>query len=190
MILTVALVLAALYLLAGKELHAKASALLAGFRRPEVSWQQAAAAGLLILAVVAFNWQTPVSPSPSPTPPAPVPAGPLDLRGLFQGPTGAEDAALVAALTGELADELAWDWAQEKPYLTTGVAVDELRRRTREMRCRGESIGARQPAARDAIAKHLDAAVGNAGGPIDEAKQAAWVKALREISEAALDVTR
>jgi hypothetical protein len=82
MTLTVVLVLAALYLLAGKELHAKAAALLAGFRRPEVSWQQAAAAGLLILAVVAFNWQTPVTPSP--TPPVPVPVGPLDLRGLFQ----------------------------------------------------------------------------------------------------------
>jgi hypothetical protein len=105
MTLTVVLVLAALYLLAGKELHAKAAALFAGFRRPEVSWQQAAAAGLLILAVVAFNWQTPVSPSPTP-PPAPVPVGPLDLRGLFAGPTGAEDAALVAALTGELSDEL------------------------------------------------------------------------------------
>ena len=188
MTLTVVLVLAALYLLAGKELHAKAAALLAGFRRPEVSWQQAAAAGLLILAVVAFNWQTPVTPSP--TPPVPVPVGPLDLRGLFAGPTGAEDAALVAALTGELADELQWDWSQAKPYLTTGVAVDELRRRTREMRCRGVSIGARQPAARDAIAKHLDAAVGNSGGPIDEAKQAAWVRALKEISEAALNVTR
>jgi hypothetical protein len=187
MTLTVVLVLAALYLLAGKELHAKAAALLAGFRRPEVSWQQAAAAGLLIAAVVAFNWQT---PSPSPTPPVPVPVGPLDLRGLFAGPTGAEDAALVAALTGELADELQWDWAQAKPYLTTGVAVDELRRRAREMRCRGVSIGARQPAARDAIAKHLDAAVGNSGGPIDEAKQEAWVKALKEISEAALNVTR
>ena len=187
MMMTVALVLAAFYLLAGKELHAKAAGLFAGFRRPEVSWQQAAAAGLLIAAVVAFNWQT---PAPSPTPPVPVPVGPLDLRGLFAGPTGADDAALVAALTGELADELQWDWSQAKPYLTTGVAVDELRRRTREMRCRGVSIGARQPAARDAIAKHLDAAVGNSGGPIDEAKQEAWVKALREISEAALDVTR
>ena len=186
--MTVALVLAALYLLAGKEMHAKAAALFAGFRRPEISWQQVAAAGLLILAVVAFNFQTPVTPSP--TPPVPVPVGPLDLRGLFQGPTGADDAALVAALTGELADELAWDWSQPKPYLTTGVAVDELRRRTREMRCRGVSIGARQPTARDAIAMHLDAAVGNSGGPIDEAKQEAWVKALREISEAALNVTQ
>ena len=45
-------------------------------------------------------------------------------------------------------------------------------------------------AARDAIAAHLDKAVGTSGGPIDQAKQAAWLKALREISEAALDVTR
>ena len=48
----------------------------------------------------------------------------------------------------------------------------------------------RQATARDAIATHLDTAVGKAGGPIDEAKRTAWVKALREISEAALDVTR
>ena len=189
MILTVALVVAALVLLAGKEIAAKAKSLLAQYGRPEISWQQVAAAGLLVLAALAFQFQG-SSPAPSPTPPVPVPVGPLDLRGLFQGPTGAEDAALVAALTGELADELQWDWSQSKPYLTTGVAVDELRRRAREMRCRGVSIGARQPAARDAIAKHLDAAVGNSGGPIDEAKQAAWVRALKEISEAALDVTR
>lgn len=189
MILTVAFVVAALVLLAGKEISAKAKSLAAKYGRPQISWQQAAAAGLLVLAAVAFQFQG-ATPSPMPPPPVPVPAGPLDLSGLFSGPAGAEDAALVAALTGELADELQWDWSQEKPYLTTGVAVDELRRRTREMRCRGVSIGARQPKARDAIAAHLDKAVGTSGGPIDEAKQAAWMKALREISEAALDVTR
>lgn len=188
MTLTVLLVLAALYLLAGQGITERVRSVLAKAKRPELSWQQIAAACLLIAAVIAFNWHQEVAPSPMP--PAPKPATGLDLRGLFQGPTGAEDAALVAALTGELADELAWDWSQAKPYLTTGVAVDELRRRTREMRCRGVSIGARQPQARDAIAKHLEAAVGTSGGPIDEAKKAAWVKALQEISEAALDVTR
>jgi hypothetical protein len=188
MILTVAFVVAALVLLAGKEIVAKAKSLAAKYGRPEISWQQAAAAGLLVLAALAFSFQG-STPAPVP-PPAPMPVGPLDLSGLFSGPAGAEDAALVAALTGELADELQWDWSQEKPYLTTGVAVDELRRRTREMRCRGVSIGARQPKARDAIAAHLDKAVGTSGGPIDQAKQDAWLKALREISEAALDVTR
>ena len=109
---------------------------------------------------------------------------------MFSGPTGAEDAAVVAALTAELAEELLWDGSLEKPQWTTGVAIDDLRRRAREMRCKGVSIGARQPAARDAIAAHLDAAVGPDGGPVDAAKRAAWVKALREISEAAADVTR
>ena len=189
MILTVLCVVAALVLLAGKGLVSKAKSLAARYGRPEISWQQAAAAGLLVLAAVAFSFQG-STPAPIPTPPAPVPVGPLDLSGLFSGPAGAEDAALVAALTGELADELQWDWSQEKPYITTGVAVDELRRRTREMRCRGVSIGARQTKARDAIAAHLDKAVGTSGGPIDQAKKDAWLKALREISEAALDVTR
>ena len=189
MILTIAFVVAALVLLAGKEIALKAKSLAAKYGRPQISWQQAAAGGLLVLAAVAFQFQG-ATPTPIPPPPVPVPAGPLDLSGLFSGPAGAEDAAVVAALTGELADELQWDWSQEKPYLTTGVSVDELRRRTREMRCRGVSIGARQPKARDAIAAHLDKAVGTSGGPIDQTKQAAWLKALREISEAALDVTR
>jgi hypothetical protein len=184
--MTIALIVAALVLLAGKDLQAQAAAVWARVPSVELRWQQVAAAVLLIGAIVSWNWQQQVTPGP--TPPAP-PAG-LNLRGLFQGITAAEDAALVAALTGELADEIAWDGTLERPLLTTGVAIDELRRRARELRCRGVSIGARQPAARDAIAKHLDAAVGNEGGPIDEAKRVAWVKALGEISEAAADVTR
>jgi hypothetical protein len=190
MILTVLCVVAALVLLAGKGLVSQAKSLAARYGRPEISWQQAAAAGLLVLAAVAFSFQGSTPAPIPPPPPVPVPVGPLDLSGLFSGPAGAEDAAVVAALTGELADELQWDWSQEKPYITTGVAVDELRRRTREMRCRGVSIGARQPKARDAIAGHLDKAVGTSGGPIDQAKKDAWLKALREISEAALDVTQ
>jgi hypothetical protein len=55
MILTVAAGVAALVLLAGKELHAKAAALFAGYGRPEISWQQVAAAGLLVLRPWRFN---------------------------------------------------------------------------------------------------------------------------------------
>ena len=186
MITLILVAAAAVLLLGGGDVKTRIATIWASVPKPELSWQQIAAVGLLIGAVVAFNWQQEVTPSP--TPPAP-PAG-LNLRGLFSGTTAAEDAALVSALTGELADEIAWDGTLEKPLLTTGVAIDELRRRARELRCRGESIGARQPAARDAIAAHLDAAVGNAGGPIDEAKRIAWVKALGEISEAAANVTR
>lgn len=184
--LTAALIIAAALVLGGKDLWKAVEPMLASVPRPELSWRQLAAAALLIGAVVAFNLGSPVTPAPGPEP-AP---GPLELRGLFTGPTGAEDAALVSALTGELADEIAWDGTQAEPFLRTGVAIDDLRQRARELRCRGVSIGSRQPAARDAIAKHLEAAVGTSGGPIDAAARSAWVKALREISEAAARVTR
>lgn len=184
--LTAALIIAAALVLGGKDLWHKLHPLMAAVPRPELSWRQVAAAALLIGAVVAFNLKTPVTPAPGPEP-AP---GPVDLRGLFTGPTGAEDAAIVAALTGELADEIAWDGTLEEPLLRSGVALDDLRQRARELRCRGVSIGQRQPAARDAIAKHLEAAVGTSGGPIDDKARAAWVRALREISEAAERVTR
>lgn len=184
--LTAILIIAAALVLGGRDLWAKVEPMLAAIPRPELSWRQLAAAALLIGAVAAFNLGSPVTPAPGP---APVPVGPLDLRGLFTGPTGAEDAAVVSALTGELAEEIEWDGGQDAPRWKTGVAIDELRQAARELRCRGVSIGARQPAARDAIARHLEAAVGTSGGPIDAAARAAWVKALREISEAAARVT-
>jgi hypothetical protein len=184
--MTVVLIVAAALVLGGRDLWHKLSELAGRLPKPEVSGRQLAAVALLIAAVVSFNWQQQVTPGPTP----PAPAGPLDLRGMFSGPTGAEDAAVISALTGELADELAWDGDQSEPYLKTGVAVDELRQRMRELRCRGVSIGARQPAARDAIARHLETAVGTSGGPITAEQRAAWVRALREISEAAANVTR
>lgn len=188
--LTAALIVAAALVLGGKDLLEKARTLAASLPLPEISWRQAAAAALIVAAVVSFNLTSQVVPGPAPAPAPEPPAGPLDLRGLFKGPTAAEDAATIAALCGELAEEIAWDGGQESPYLTNGVAVDELRHRAREFRCRGVSIGARQPAARDAIASHLEKSVGVSGGPIDDDQRAAWVKALREISEAAANVTR
>jgi hypothetical protein len=185
---TLALIIAAAVLLGWKEIHGRGRWVLEHLPRLELSWQQLAASGLLLAAIVSWHWNQEITPAPPPPPPAP--AGPLDLTGLFAGQHGAEDAAVVAALTAELADEIEWDGEQTSPILTTGVALDDLRRRARELRCRGVSIGARQPAARDAIAKHLDQAVGNAGGPIDEAQRAAWVKAMREIAEAAASVTQ
>jgi len=184
--MTVLLIVAAALILGGRDLWKKLSELAGRLPRPEVSGRQLAAAALLVAAIVSFNWPQQVTPSPTP----PAPPGGLELRGLFSGPTGAEDAAVVSALTGELAEELAWDGDQAEPYLKTGVAIDELRQRMRELRCRGVSIGARQPAARDAIAAHLDAAVGVAGGPISPEQRRAWVKALRDVSEAAANVTR
>lgn len=184
--LTAILIVAAALVLGGRDLWARLSPLVASLPRPELSWRQVAAAALLIGAVVSFNLGSAVTPAPGP---APVPAGPLDLRGTFAGPTGAEDAQVVAGLTGELADEIEWDGRQEAPRWKSGVAIDELRQAARELRCRGVSIGQRQPAARDAIAGHLEAAVGTSGGPITPEQRAAWVQALREISEAAARVT-
>jgi hypothetical protein len=187
---TILLIFAAVALLGGKEIAERAKALAAKVPRLQFSWQQMAAAGLLIAALVSFNVRQDVDPIPPPTPPAPTPDMTLSLDGLFSGPTAAEDSLIIAALTGELADEIAWDGTQEVPFLKTGVALDDLRQRARELRCRGVSIGARQPAARDAIAKHLQAAVGTSGGPITPAVRDAWVKAMREVSEAAADVTQ
>lgn len=186
--MTLALVIAAALLLGWREIREYGQWLLERLPKPVLTWQQAAAAGLILAAIVAWHWDQRVTPAP--TPPAPAPSGALDLRGLFAGQHGAEDAAVVAALTAELADEIEWDGTQAEPVWTSGVAIDDLRRRARELRCRGVSIGQRQPAARDAIARHLEQAVGTAGGPIDAAQRSAWVKALRDISEAAANVTR
>lgn len=184
--LTAALIVAAAVLLGGKDLAGRGRELLARLQERGLTWRHLAAAGLIAAALLAYRKQTPdVGPAP-----APAPVGPLDLRGLFKGPTAAEDAATIGALCGELADEIAWDGTQETPRWRTGVAVDELRHAARELRCRGVSLGARQPAARDAIASHLERAVGVSGGPIDAEKRAAWVTALREVSEAAADVAR
>jgi hypothetical protein len=157
--------------------------LVAAVPRPAVSWQHVVAGVLLALALASLFDQGDARPIPPP----PVPHA---LRLEFAGPTAAEDACTVAALTQELADEIEWDGSQKEPRFRTGVALDDLRRRAREMRCRGVSIGDRQPFARDAIAAYLDEAVGNEGGPIDAAQRAAWVTALRDISEAASSVTR
>jgi hypothetical protein len=118
--------------------------------------------------------------------PDPAPAG-FTLDGLFRGPTASEDAATIGAICAELADELEHDGRQPEPFLKTAVAFDELRQRARDLRCRGVSIGSRQPAARDAIAAHMEQALGVAGGPVTAEQRAKWVAVLREVGRAATD---
>lgn len=144
--------------------------------------------GLALLAAALVYGLAPVGPSPAPTP-APD-TGPLSLAGLFAGPTASEDAALVGSMCLEIADEIQFFSNQPEGYLATGIAVDELRRRTREARCRGISIGDRQPAARDAIAKYLESAVGTDGGPLTAEQRSAWVAAYRDVGRAASDAAR
>jgi len=127
--------------------------------------------------------------NPAPAP-GPAPVVGLDLRGRFVGPDAAADAATTAALLEELAGQIEWDGSQAEPRLRTGAASDDLRRAARELRTRGVSLGARQPAVRDEIKRFLDAEAGTEGGPVDAASRAKWVRAYRAVSQAAAEATR
>jgi hypothetical protein len=184
-VITALLIAFAVYVLAGKQITEKVQAWYATAKAPAIDGQYVAAIALLIAAVIAF---APQRQAPTPTP-APAPPDAFTLRGKFIGPTAAEDASTMAALCGELAACIEYDGKHDQ-RLKTGVAFDELRIAAREMRCRGESIGARQPQVRDAVHKFLDDAVGSSGGPVTPESRAAWVSALRDLSRAAADVTR
>ena len=148
-------------------------------------WRVAAAAALIL---VALYWSLPARPAPQPTP-APTPDG-FNLRGMFIGPSATDDAALLAALCREFADVIEWDGMQPEPRLKSGVAFDELRVAAREFRCRGDSVGKRQPHARDAIQKFLESQVGVSGGPVGPQERAKWIAAYRELSRACRDASR
>lgn len=148
-------------------------------------------AAALLLVVVAFalmpDFQGSV-PSPTPTP-APD-TGPLSLEGSFTGPSASEDASVIGSMCLELADEIEWDGMQTQPMYKTGVSFDELRKVARQFRCRGISIGDRQPAARDLIAGHFEQHVGDDGGPVTSEQRAAWITAFRDVGRAASDASR
>jgi hypothetical protein len=138
-------------------------------------------------AMVAFAIRETRTPAPAP---GPAPVVGLDLRGRFVGPDASQDAATTAALLEELAGQIEWDGSQTEPRLKTGAAFDDLRRAARELRTRGVSLGARQPAVRDEIKRFLDAEAGTEGGPVDAASRAKWVRAYRAVSAAAAEATR
>lgn len=182
MLTAVLLAAAALLVFGGGDLPQQAADAWAKIRG-RVTGRQIAAVALLAAALAAHMSTGPAAPTPAP-------GGPLDLRGLFKGPTASADAATIGALCSELADEIEADGMSPAPYLKTAVAFDELRTRARELRCRGVSIGQRQPAARDAIKVYLDANVGTAGGPVTPEGRAKWISALRDVGRAATDAAR
>lgn len=151
-------------------------------------------AAALLLAAALFLTIRSVGSQVGPVgPPEPSPApGALNLDGLFIGPSASSDASCLGAMCDEIACEIEWDSSPEQkvPLLVSGVAIDDLRRRTREFRCRGESIGDRQPKARDEIARYLEAMVGTDGGPLTPERKQAWVRAFREIGRAASDAAK
>ena len=183
--ITALLIAFAVYVLAGQQITEKVKAWYATAKVPTIDGHYVAAVALLVAAVIAF---APNRPAPTPSP-APAPPDAFTLRGKFVGPTAAEDASTMSALCGELAECIEYDGKHDQ-RLKTGVAFDELRIAAREMRCKGESIGARQPQVRDAVHKFLDDAVGSSGGPVTPESRAAWVSALRDLSRAAADVTK
>ena len=143
-----------------------------------------AVAGLL--AAAAWSAMDAMPPSP---PPAPDDSK-LILRGLFVGEKAADDAAVLSAFAAALADAIEDDGRSPEPLLKTGVQLDTLRVRTRDVLCKGERIGDRQQKVRDAIHSFLDDALGTSGGPVDAAQRAKWIDAYRVISGAAANATR
>jgi hypothetical protein len=150
----------------------------------------------IVAALLWMHLQDRPAPAPAPAP-GPTPVVGLDLRGRFVGPDAAADAATTAALLEELAGWIEYDalpvdneGRPKEPRLKTGAAFDDLRRAAREGRCRGVSLGARQPAVRDEIKRFLDAEAGTEGGPVDAAARAKWVRAYRAVSQAAAEATR
>jgi hypothetical protein len=184
-VITALLIAVAVYALAGQQIAEKVKAWYSTAKAPTIDGQHVAAVALLVAAVIAF---APSRPAPAPGP-APAPPDAFTLKGKFIGERAASDASVLSALCGELADCIEFDGMHEQ-RLKTGVAFDELRIAAREMRCRGESIGARQPHVRDAVHKFLDDAVGSSGGPVTPESRAAWVSALRDLARAAADVTK
>lgn len=138
-------------------------------------------AKLAIAAVLVFValYRVPATPAPEPTP-----TTRLNLKGMFVGETAAEDAATLAGMCSEIADEIEWDGQQTEPLLKTGVAMDTLRTRARVARMKGVSIGDRQPRVRDEIGSHLRREVGENGGLLEPEDRARWVSAYRDIAEA------
>lgn len=185
--ITAALIAAAVVMFAGTESIEKVRAWVAQ-HLGQIDRKKAVGVVLLAAAVASYASRPDTN---QPSPPPPMPPDAFTLRGKFHGPSAAEDAAMLSALLSELADCIEQDGGRKDgPRLKTGVAFDDLRIAAREARMRGESLGARQPAAKEAIHKFLDDAVGASGGPVTPERRTAWVTAYRDLAKAAAEAVR
>lgn len=180
--LSVLLVIAAAALLFGPDPERLSSLL--EWVKARLDKRVAIAAALLLVAILLLP-----SFGRREDPPQPEPAV-FSLRGVFRGPTASADAATVGALLTELADEIEYDGTLPEPSIRTGAQIDQLRKTARLMRCRGESIGDRQPAARDKIAAYLESRVGTDAGSLKGGDRENWVAGLREAGRAATDAAQ
>jgi hypothetical protein len=144
---------------------------------------------VLLAAVVLpwglLAWSHLAKPEPKPDEPSPAPVTGLDLRGVWQGESAAEDAGITECLLGDLANFIEDDGKLDHPRLVSGTQLSELRMRARQGRTRGVSLAERQPRAIDAISAYLDREIGEKGGPLDPGDREKWIKAFRGVSEAA-----
>ncbi len=186
-VLLLLLVAFAAYSLAGPKVLEELKKAAGVIQMPKVEGRHlAGAAALAVAAVLWSSGRDEAAPTPAPGP-AP---GALDLRGCFVGPDASIDATITATYLEEVASELEWDGMQPDPFFKTGVAVDELRTRARELRTRGVSLGEKHPRARAAIKDYLDRTAGTSGGPLTAEQRSAWVSAFREVARAAADAAR
>jgi hypothetical protein len=139
------------------------------------------AMGLLGLAAALYFFTAPTRIPPGP----PSPPLEIDLSSGFQGPRAADDAALLSEMAAAVAENIEWDGKQPEPLLKTAHSLDQLRTRTREFLCKGESIGERNPKVRQIVGDYLESKLGTSGGAITPEQRASWVSAYREVSRAA-----
>lgn len=182
----IALVLFAAYSLAGPKVLEQLKAAIGKVKLPKLEGRHLAGAAAVAAAAILYAGNR----SDGQPTPVPDPTNGIDLRGCFVGPDASQDAAITAALMDEVAAELEWDGMQPDPLHKSGIHVEELRTRAREMRCRGVSLGEKHPRARAAIKSYLDATAGTSGGPLTPDQRAAWVTAYREIARAAANASR
>jgi hypothetical protein len=140
--------------------------------------RQTIAAALLAAAGVAWFASQPPAPGPD------APPAPAGLVLSWSGPTADIDRATMGHLCAGLADALDDDGRRAEPRVRSGTQLEELRVAARDLRMRGESIGDRQPAARQAIGDYLDQQAGKSGGPLDAESRRRWVAAFRGVAAA------
>lgn len=138
------------------------------------------ASGLIVLAVLLLpDFSRDDAPPPVPD------TGPLSLESAFVGPTASADASTIGEMLLAIADDLEYDGNLAEPDYRTGLQIDQVRKKARLLRCKGESIGDRQPAARDKIAAYLEAHAGTDSGALTAESRASWISAFRDVGRAA-----
>lgn len=142
---------------------------------------------VIVVILAGIAWY--LSGSKSDPTPAPLQTD-IPLRGLFETDKAGDDAQALAALCYAIAHQIEVDGMKSEPLLNTGVAIDELRTRTRDLMLDGESLGSRQPRVRQAIGEYLTKELTTDGGPISPAQRAVWVQCYREIARSCEDAGR